>query len=57
MKKKKNRYVKLCDKQKWGRGGAEKGYKKRYKKNMCEKIIINACLALSNIHKLGRLCT
>lgn len=40
MKKKKNRYVKLCDKQKWG-GGAEKGYKKRYKKNMCEKIIIN----------------
>lgn len=40
-----------------GGGGAEKGYKKRYKKNMCEKIIINACLALSNIHKLGRLCT
>lgn len=24
-----------------GGGGAEKGYKKRYKKNMCEKIIIN----------------
>lgn len=24
-----------------GGGGEEKGYKKRYKKNMCEKIIIN----------------